>query len=138
MNQCPKCRVEKTVENTTVRKYAPEGGYFDAYCKLCRSEISKDWFKRNPGAKKKSDKKSYERFRAVLRALKAERPCFDCGNIFPPECLDWDHVRGEKLFEVGLGWNHAFDKVREEMDKCDVVCACCHRIRTQNRRNIYA
>jgi hypothetical protein len=52
--------------------------------------------------------------------------------------MDFDHVRGKKLFCVGslvvqqgVGRRQAL----EEIAKCDVVCANCHRLRTSYRRN---
>lgn len=134
MTCCPKCGVEKTDQNTNRRKFAPESKYFDAYCRACRALLSQEDRAKHPGRQAHYDRKSYLNFRAALQGLKSERPCYDCGGNPPPEAKDWDHVRGTKLFEVGLGWNHAWDKVREEMDKCDLVCANCHRIRTKNRR----
>jgi hypothetical protein len=36
---------------------------------------------------------------ALVKLLKAERGCYDCGAMLPPECLDWDHRPGtEKCF----------------------------------------
>jgi hypothetical protein len=26
---------------------------------------------------------------------------------------------------------YAWDLIQNEIDKCEIVCACCHRIRTQ-------
>lgn len=64
--------------------------------------------------------------------------CDDCGVRFPPYVLDWDHVRGEKLVNVGQlrsGWGRKGirEVVLAEIAKCDLVCANCHRIRTHNR-----
>lgn len=57
----------------------------------------------------------------------------DCGNRFPPECMDFDHRPGEiKLFGISAsvqGWQ----KMLDEIVKCDLVCANCHRIRTKAR-----
>ncbi len=60
-------------------------------------------------------------------------PCVDCGGEFPPECMDFDHVRGEKLFEISRPSTNR-DKILEEMDKCEIVCANCHRTRTRKRK----
>ena len=76
--------------------------------------------------------------RTALVASKKSKPCADCGNTFPPVCMDFDHRPGtNKLGCVAtivgsLGWS--LDRVEEEIAKCDVVCANCHRIRTANRR----
>jgi hypothetical protein len=69
---------------------------------------------------------------AWLRELRRV-PCLDCGGIFPPHVMDFDHRDPTtKLFSV------AADKVllknravlEAEVAKCDVICANCHRIRT--------
>lgn len=67
--------------------------------------------------------------RDKLNLLKLDRPCYDCGRIFPPECLDWDHLPGvEKRFTIGSqAQNHTFEAVIDEIAKCQLVCACCHR-----------
>jgi len=74
------------------------------------------------------------RCRAFHRAAKS-RPCIDCGHSFPPECMDFDHVRGEKIMPVSRlskDWR-SLKLLLEEIEKCDVVCANCHRIRTTSR-----
>jgi hypothetical protein len=57
----------------------------------------------------------------------------DCGEG-DPVVLDFDHVRGEKLFSVSKGLtDRSFDTLVAEMAKCEVVCANCHRRRTARR-----
>lgn len=59
------------------------------------------------------------------------RPCKDCGGTFSIWQLDFDHVRGEKVTNVGhLAMSGTTERLLEEMDKCEVVCAVCHRKRT--------
>jgi hypothetical protein len=60
-------------------------------------------------------------------------PCTDCGKTFPPVCMDFDHVRGEKLNDISQMTSNRIDLIREEIDKTEVVCACCHRTRTSKR-----
>lgn len=49
--------------------------------------------------------------------------------------MDFDHVRGVKFFNIagGSAANRRFASVVAETEKCDLVCANCHRIRTWNR-----
>lgn len=61
-------------------------------------------------------------------------PCVDCGGKFPPECMDFDHVRGPKLFEIAAARSRRLESVRDEIAKCDLVCANCHRTRTVRQR----
>jgi hypothetical protein len=57
-------------------------------------------------------------------------PCMDCGASYPPYVMDFDHVRGKKLFDIGRMRSQTAAKIMSEIAKCDVVCANCHRIRT--------
>lgn len=67
-----------------------------------------------------------------LKQLK-DAPCMDCGNRFPPECMDFDHARGEKVFGIGPNWDMRPERLMVEVAKCDLVCSNCHRIRTKQR-----
>ena len=60
------------------------------------------------------------------------KPCMDCGNTFPPVCMDFDHVRGGKVMSITRMVHGASsrDRILEEIAKCDLVCSNCHRIRT--------
>ena len=70
----------------------------------------------------------------VRRAKK--KPCADCGGEFPYCVMDFDHVRGEKIGEISRLINRGnLALLLEEIDKCDVICANCHRIRTWKRGN---
>jgi hypothetical protein len=64
------------------------------------------------------------------------KPCADSGVAYPPYSMDCDHVRGEKLANLSRlrGGRAAWDKILAEIDKCEVVCANCHRRRTYLRR----
>lgn len=78
---------------------------------------------------------SRKRRRAFLDELK-DVPCADCGNRFPPECMDFDHISGDKRFNIGKSLLTSIEKVLEEIDKCEIVCSNCHRIRTRNRQKL--
>lgn len=64
------------------------------------------------------------------------KPCTDCGDQFPPSVMDFDHMRGEKVAEVSalVGSRGSLKRILAEIEKCDLVCANCHRLRTARRR----
>lgn len=78
----------------------------------------------------------YAKRREIMNALKSG-PCADCGIQYPPYAMDFDHVRGEKTIHVGSSkmFHSPLDRVIEEIEKCDLVCSNCHRIRTHNRKH---
>jgi hypothetical protein len=74
------------------------------------------------------------------RALIAERMAYplsffesvDCGET-NPLVLEFDHI-GHKSFSIAVGIRgHNWKSVLDEIDRCDVVCANCHRRRTALR-----
>jgi len=74
----------------------------------------------------------YAQRHAIVDALKAV-PCEDCGGTFPPECMDFDHVRGAKRGEVSDLLLGSLERLLDEIAKCDIICANCHRTRTKAR-----
>ena len=75
------------------------------------------------------------RQRATLAWLRELRdvPCHDCGGRFPAPAMDFDHRDpSQKKFQLTTG--RALLKNRAELlneiAKCDIVCANCHRART--------
>ena len=64
----------------------------------------------------------------------SQHPCADCGES-DLRVLDFDHLR-DKLMDVKEmmhnGW--PWRRILEEIEKCQVRCANCHRRRTSERR----
>jgi hypothetical protein len=73
------------------------------------------------------------RRKAWISSLK-DKPCVDCGKVYPPCVMDFDHVRGPKLFSIGTDCLYPVAKLIAEMAKCELVCSNCHRIRTHITR----
>ncbi len=75
------------------------------------------------------------RWYAIIHEIKSG-PCADCGGVFDPICMDFDHRPGEvKAFNLSAGYKVSHDRQLAEIAKCDVVCANCHRLRTHRQRN---
>lgn len=71
---------------------------------------------------------------ALISKAKENLPCADCRQRFPAVCMDFDHVRGTKVGNVSGMQTASIDTLEAEIAKCDVVCANCHRLRTEARR----
>lgn len=70
---------------------------------------------------------------AWINEYKSNTPCADCGNCFPAICMDFDHLR-DKTYNISrMAVANSKETIVAEMAKCELVCANCHRIRTQNR-----
>lgn len=67
--------------------------------------------------------------------IKEDSGCIDCGEMYPHYVLQFDH---KPEFEKKGIVSEIYSRVgREaglaEIEKCDIVCANCHSIRTYNR-----
>lgn len=73
--------------------------------------------------------------RQFVADLLARSSCVDCGNN-DSRVLEFDHVRGEKKGNIANLKNAAYGMKRllDEIAKCDIRCANCHRIVTHERR----
>lgn len=95
---------------------------------------------RNPGLSEK--KKAYKRKRHADRSLLVDAiqraiGCVDCGLWSDDTVVfDFDHVRGEKHAGVSQMKVFNIDRLMDEIEKCEVVCANCHRLRTKARANV--
>ncbi len=73
-----------------------------------------------------------EKIRCILRNYLSDKKCVDCGED-RIEVLDFDHRDRKKKFkEVSKmrSGHYCWDTIKKEIDKCDVRCANCHRIKT--------
>ena len=84
---------------------------------------------RHPERIAAKSKRAQRKRRALLAQLKSQ-PCMDCGQSYPPYVMDFDHRRGTKVFDVSTNSMWGLQAVLTEIEKCDLVCANCHRIRT--------
>jgi hypothetical protein len=66
-----------------------------------------------------------------IREYLSSHPCVDCGES-DHMVLEFDHVRGNKLATVSAlrGRMAKWSRIEEEISKCEVRCANCHRRKT--------
>ena len=73
----------------------------------------------------------------TIRLIKQSTPCYDCGKSYHYEVMEFDHVKGDKVDGVSqmIVRGFALSTILAEVEKCDLVCANCHRLRTVMRRH---
>jgi len=82
-----------------------------------------------------SRSKSLAARRAFVDEIK-DAPCVDCGGRFPPYVMQFDHLPGfEKVASISNLVKNMASRVRilAEIEKCELVCANCHAMRTRAR-----
>lgn len=63
--------------------------------------------------------------------------CLDCGNVYPNCCYHFDHRDPTiKSFTISQKYGRPLSELMVEADKCDLVCANCHAIRTAGNPEI--
>ena len=134
---CTKCEKRKRISQFTPKSKCRTKGY-SSYCKPCNLVYLKERRKRDPVARQKANdvtRRRKQELRAEVSRIKSEAPCTDCGKTHDPWKMEFDHVRGIKLGNVSTMTNRSgWDKVMEEIAKCEIVCAFCHADRTHQRR----
>ena len=134
---CPGCGEERDAEHDFNWRHK-ERDIRHTRCKYCQSQVSKQHYKNN--------KQSYfdrVRTREVgviednqkrLADYLRRHPCVDCGQT-DIRVLEFDHVRGNKTLEVAKLLDRAisWSAIEAEIAKCEVRCANCHRIKTNER-----
>lgn len=137
---CPVCGVWKPLEEFHRKRSSRDGR--QSRCRPCNiagqirvhaenGDLCRDRIRRRATRLR-------DRNRALVVGYLLEHPCVDCGED-DPVVLDFDHVRGIKVANVSFlvfrlkDWS----VILEEIAKCDVVCADCHRRRTASRANSF-
>lgn len=95
-----------------------------------------------PSAGYSAVRNSYKRratgSRQQLIELLKSAPCTDCGGRFPSECMDFDHIdASQKVASISdlVFQAKPIEVILAEIDKCELVCSNCHRVRTTKRAN---
>lgn len=113
-------------------------------CKACFSAYISAYLKSRPTKTQKNRdyaKKSKPQRQKISRQFLAwikSAPCMDCGVQYPPYVMDFDHrePKASRRHAIGFLANTApsGEALMEEIYKCDLVCANCHRERTYRRK----
>lgn len=78
-----------------------------------------------------AQKKLY--LRQFIADYKASKPCMDCDMFYPYYVMDFDHLRDKVNNIAHMANMGSISKLKAEMEKCELVCSNCHRIRTHKR-----
>lgn len=138
MKTCGRCGKQKELKDFRKESTAASGR--GATCSRCIANAEQKRYHQNGGREKRQVRRkelAADR-RAQIETLK-DVPCADCGHRFPPVCMDFDHIAGEKINSISEMFHRAcsWESIEAEIAKCEVVCSNCHRIRTSARGQWY-
>lgn len=130
MKICSTCKLPK--EKFYANKSKPDG--LQTYCVECAGKRSKKRYQ-NFSEEQKQEIKERTRQKVLINKqflwdyLK-EHPCVDCGEE-DPVVLEFDHLRDKEGCLSSLaGQGLSLETIQQEIAKCEVRCANCHRRKT--------
>ncbi|MEA2348652.1 MAG: hypothetical protein QOG62_2439 [Thermoleophilaceae bacterium] len=132
--KCYRCHQVKPASEFNSRRKAVNQR--DSFCRPCRAAYKHEHYSANKQryvdqARRGKQARNLERTRFLIGYF-ASNPCADCGET-DPMVLEFDHL-GEKEFNIGAALPYRnWSSILREIEKCDVVCANCHRRRTKRR-----
>lgn len=134
MKRCSKCQVEKSLDQFNKKRNGKQ-----PWCRECNRERSRQYYAENPrkhrrAVRNRNAQVRTENCRKLIDYLRTN-PCKDCGED-DIVVLEFDHLR-DKAAAVSSLLAYSWRRVEEEIAKCEVVCANCHRRRTAKRGNYY-
>ena len=131
---CVQCETEKPFSEF---KPSPKHrhGLFH-WCKECSRQYAKTLPSYERMKRDLKQQKELLRLQAqkLVKNYLQTHSCVDCGED-DWVVLEFDHVRGVKKLAVSrmVSCGHSIKKINEEIAKCEIVCANCHKRRTYNR-----
>jgi hypothetical protein len=135
MKRCGRCGRIKPLADFAWRRKAKDQRH--NYCRPCHSAYHREHYlaNRQRYIDQAAAQKKRARLERTLYLLEffESHPCIDCGEG-DPVVLEFDHLE-DKLFNISTKLiTYSWERIVAEIDKCEVVCANCHRRRTARRR----
>lgn len=134
---CTFCKKEKAIDEFNKNKIKKDG--HNNFCRECGKEKSKKYYNSNLNHHRKitnarSLKRKQENREFILKLLSTSK-CSDC-DITDIRVLEFDHLpefkkKNDVSYLVSNG--ASINTIKEEISKCEIVCANCHKIRTISR-----
>lgn len=128
---CRSCKVPQSLESFNSNKSKADG--LQDECRKCDNTRTREYYKQNK-TKMKSQikaaaKKRQDKNRLWVCEYLESHPCVDCGAT-DIRVLEFDHQR-DKITNISMMVDiHSLLSIQKEIDKCEVRCANCHRIKT--------
>ena len=135
---CNKCNDEKEENQFNFRDKKSNIRHHN--CKDCQKIIRKQSYQNNRQHYLEYEKintpKRRKGNRRFITEFKTNKPCKDCNKIYPPYVMDFDHLRDKEFgLSKTLSYQWGKERVIREIEKCELVCANCHRERTYSRHH---
>ncbi len=134
VKRCCTCKLIKPLADFNRMTKSKDGR--QGSCRDCNKAYHYANWDRHMAQIKARRKRQREAARAFIIDYLRRHPCSDCGEA-DIVVLEFDHLRDKKQNVSYLVSNSEIARIQREIDKCEVVCANCHRRRTARRGGWY-
>ena len=141
MKKCAKCGLEKNLLDFSFKSKAKN--ILHSYCKQCtRAQIKNHYDKNRQYYLKKTRSRNKElrlEILAYLYDFLLNKKCIDCGES-DMAVLEFDHtgkIKKSAAVSSMIRIRLPLEKIKEEVAKCEIRCANCHRRKTARDFNWY-
>lgn len=134
VKRCCTCKQVKPLTDFNRLRKANDGR--QPSCRSCNSAYhAANWSRHMQQIRDRNQRRRAENRAFIVDYLRSH-PCVDCGE---PDIvvLEFDHLRDKVRNVSSLVHNGELRRIVEEIAKCEVVCANCHRRRTARRGGWY-
>lgn len=136
--RCAGCKKTKPVSEFGTKQKGKKT-YVRSRCKPCWAKYIRNYRKDPEKMKAHKDRVAarYRELSEFVAGLKSG-PCVDCERTFNSWQMHFDHLPEfdkDKAISDMVRDGQSKDQILTEVEKCELVCACCHADRTYRRRN---
>lgn len=133
---CVKCKINKSPSFFNWKN--KREGKRHTTCRECQKTVRRDWYERNREHAIAYSKQSASEIRNRNKAYVVEHleahPCEHCGEA-DPVVLEFHHLRDKETEICRMVTNGvSIRRLDNEIKKCQVLCANCHRRETARLR----
>ncbi len=132
---CTKCNHDKPPEEF----HKQRGGHFP-WCKACRKDYDCDYNKRNKRKRASQRKKIRERNKRFIIQFLSDKPCETCKEN-DIRVLEFAHkdpsTKRFNVSDAATRLSYSIRSIEDEIAKCRILCANCHRRETAEERGYY-
>ena len=121
---CTTCETDKPISEFRPSKTKKDG--LQSKCIPCDKLYAKQYYEKNKARCVDRTRRNTKLFAAKFQKYKDDLCCVKCGedeNI----CLDFHHIDDKDHSIAKLAIQGNWDLLMEEIEKCIVLCANCHR-----------
>ena len=134
MEKCTTCKKEKIIDEFNFKIKAL--GVRHHQCKECTRLFVKNHYNSNKSYYLKKTQKRNSKIKSevhdYLKQYFLKNPCIDCGES-DITVLEFDHTGKIPKFKAVsslMRYGFPLSKIKEEINRCEVRCANCHRRKT--------